>query len=748
ESPELSSPELSSPELSSPELSSPVLSWRNCIVVSDVVSDMVSNTGDTEAHLADMLKANGANCTVVKHINDYKTENFINHQDTKYTSKNIDYKHIDAIIITSGLSTTNTDILDTDILDTANFDLIQKSGCRTLLETVQTLEKLQLSEPPALWIITRGAAPVSGYSNAGFTNSPLWAMGQVMAKEYPELGCTMIDLDPEENDPANAAQVLFRLLRHDLTEEPLAIRGGICHAARFQRIVPSSVSQDLFISTATNISTSSNLMSDRAAHFDGAIQIRKDASYLITGGLGDLGLLTARWLVEKKGARSITLVGRSEPSASALKQISDIESLDSDVRVNVVKADVSNYKQMADAVAEAQKDGMPLAGVIHSAGKLDDGVIASLTWKRVLEVLAPKVSGAWNLHQACTGLSLDFFILYSSIASQLAVPGQSSHAAGNAFLDALAAYRRNLGLPAMTINWGAWSDIGQAVRLHGSNTKINTMLNARGISTIKPEQGLEILSHLFDHPVVQVTVSPMDWPRLIEKIGNRPLFQYLHEEIKTTASRKIDALSSINALSSKEDILKEEMSKKGMSKKEGAKQSPTSISASREGLFKELADMPIGEQHAKVMEIIKTHTAKILRFESVKWVEEDTGFFDQGMDSLTAIELRNSLQADFAVVMPTTLLFKYPTVRALAEHLLNNLLKSMQSLEKKHPNTESEATSSHEKTTLSKQSATAGDKVSVNEISDMSKNEISDMSEEELAALIDGELNDLITGGS
>ncbi|MGE3806859.1 MAG: SDR family NAD(P)-dependent oxidoreductase, partial [Gemmataceae bacterium] len=185
--------------------------------------------------------------------------------------------------------------------------------------------------------------------------------------------------------------------------------------------------------------------------------LRQDSSYLITGGLGGLGLATAQRLIER-GARHLVLLGRNPPSESAHEVIAGLEHAGAEVLV--LQADVSVAADVAAALEQIARRLPPLHGVIHAAGVLDDGVLLNQTSERFARVLAAKVEGAWNLHRLTMDLPLDFFVLYSSMAALLGPAGQGNHAAANAFLDALAHHRRARGLPAQSINWGAWGEVG------------------------------------------------------------------------------------------------------------------------------------------------------------------------------------------------------------------------------------------------------------------------------------------------
>ena len=184
-----------------------------------------------------------------------------------------------------------------------------------------------------------------------------------------------------------------------------------------------------------------------------AAAIRPDATYLITGGLGGLGLAVAAWLAER-GARHVVLNGRRAPDAAAEAAIAALRA--GGLTVRVALADVAQAAEVDRLLAELDATMPALAGVIHSVGLLRDGAVAHQEWGRFAEVLGPKALGARQLHRATLGRALDFFVLFSSTAGVLGNRGQANHAAANVFLDALARHRRSLGLPGLSVDWGAW----------------------------------------------------------------------------------------------------------------------------------------------------------------------------------------------------------------------------------------------------------------------------------------------------
>jgi NADPH:quinone reductase-like Zn-dependent oxidoreductase/acyl carrier protein len=213
--------------------------------------------------------------------------------------------------------------------------------------------------------------------------------------------------------------------------------------------------------------------------------VRVDGTYLITGGMGGIGLRAATWLVER-GARHVVLTGRRAPGPEAAEAIAGMERVGA--RVMAAAADAADGERMTALLEDVRRQFPPLRGVIHSAGVLDDGILTQQDWGRFRRVLAPKLDGGILLHRLTLADPLDFFVLYSSAAAVLGSPGQANHAAANAFLDALAAHRRAAGLPGLSVNWGPWADVGAAVR-----HDVGGRAGQEGLGRIAPERGLAVL---------------------------------------------------------------------------------------------------------------------------------------------------------------------------------------------------------------------------------------------------------------
>ena len=234
--------------------------------------------------------------------------------------------------------------------------------------------------------------------------------------------------------------------------------------------------------------------------------IRRDRSYVITGGLGGLGLAVARWLA-RQDAGHIALMARRAPNDQERSAIDEI--VRNGAAVTLLRADVERLAEVSDCLAAYRETAQPLGGVFHLAGRLDDALILRQSASQFARVLGPKTHGAWNLHIATLGDNLDHFVLFSSVSSVLGSTGQANHAAANAFLDGLARYRRTQGLPASTINWGPWSGIGAAAQ-----REIGKRSDLAGIGLITPNEGISLLEALMGRETLQAAALRLDIDQL------------------------------------------------------------------------------------------------------------------------------------------------------------------------------------------------------------------------------------------
>ena len=263
-------------------------------------------------------------------------------------------------------------------------------------------------------------------------------------------------------------------------------------------------------------------------------RLRRDGTYLVTGGLGGIGCAVAEWLADR-GAGAIVLNGRRAPDAAAEETIRALR--ERGVTVEVELADVADPVALDRMLERMDRRLPPLAGVIHSVGVLSDGALTNQTWERFEHVLRPKILGAWHLHRATMDRDLEMFVLFSSRVGVMGNPGQANHAAANAFLDQLAGHRRALGLAGQAIAWGAWSEIGEAAE---QRERIDRRRSALGGRWFTPQQGLRAFDHLVRQDVTTSVVMAMDWSTFEEAVEERPP---LLEELLSAAS-EADADSS------------------------------------------------------------------------------------------------------------------------------------------------------------------------------------------------------------
>ncbi|MCA9717194.1 MAG: alpha/beta fold hydrolase [Myxococcales bacterium] len=354
-------------------------------------------------------------------------------------------------------------------------------------------------------------------------------------------------------------------------------------------------------------------------------------AYLVTGGFGALGRQVARWLVDN-GARHLVLVGRSEPSPDA--QV-DLESLTaSGASVTAARVDVTNRAQLAALLDELSRDAPPLRGVIHAAGVVDDGVLQQQGWERFRKVLAPKVDGAWYLHELTQQTPLDFFVLFSSMASLMGPAGQGNYAAANAFLDALAHHRRAVGLPAISINWGPWAGPGMAGRITANARR---RFAERGFGVIDPERGLAVFGRALSLDRAQIGVLPVDWNAL------RVQRQQRH------VPRMLEALLPQPPRASS-----------------GASRAPD--------LLRRLRDLDPTARRELLRIALQAHAARILGLGAPGEIAGDRSLKEIGLDSLMAVELRNAICETIGRPLPATFVFDHPTIDGMIEHLLRRVI--------------------------------------------------------------------------
>lgn len=484
-----------------------------------------------------------------------------------------------------------------EALSISTLQQAQQWGCGSILALMKALSVHSLS--PRLWLVTQGATPTDGAVQA-VAQAPLWAFGRVIALEHPESWGGLVDLDPATASP-DSDRLIAAILQPQ-GEDQIALRGEHRYGLR---LVPTPISPQ---PTPT---------------------LKPDASYLITGGLGALGLRVAKWLVNQ-GARHLILLGRSGAPREVKDKIAQLET--AGAKVSVLQGDVTKEEEMVEVFNAIAQTAPPLRGIIHAAGQVGYHPLTVMETTTLTSILQPKVIGAWLLHHLSREIPLDFFVMFSSIAGIWGSKGQGHYAAANHFLDALASYRHGLKLPALSISWGPWAEGGMA------NEESQQWLTRMGIGLLPPDAALTALGSAMAGKVPQITVADVDWQvfkGLYEVKGERPLLSAI------AASPPEATVSEIS--------------------------NPSAI-------LEELEQALPSDRTEVLTAYLQREIAKILGLEAEELPEMTKGFFEMGMDSLMAVELRSRLEKSFNASLPATLAFEASTIEDLAVYLSREVL--------------------------------------------------------------------------
>lgn len=480
----------------------------------------------------------------------------------------------------------------------ASMQRAQRIGCGSILPAIRALIALKDSVPAKMWVLTRNAQAAGGEAGAVDPAQALaWGLGRVISLEQPDRWGGVIDLsDAGEAELA----ALVKEIVSGRGEDQVALRGD-------QRYVPR--------------------LKPTEAGDGERIAVAGDATYLVTGGLGALGRDVAQWLIDR-GARHLALTSRSGASTPAARHAVE-EWEKAGVTVHVVQADAADPEAMDSVFEELASSGPPLGGVVHAAGVTAIAAIEDMTLDGLIDVLHAKVMGGWNLHRLTADMPLDFFVLFSSIASVWGSAGQAHYAAANHFLDLLAHYRRGRGLAATAVNWGPWSGSGMAT------AEARTWLSRIGVSGMAAPQALAALEACLADGAIQRTVARVDWRRFVdvyEARAPRPFLEHIAAEFDTGS---------------------------------GAREKSAEVMA--------LESLAAGDQRKGVLAIVQEVVAEVLGFASPRDADIRTGLFDLGMDSLSSVEVRNLLENRVGYRLPATAAFDYPTIQKLADFLCEEL---------------------------------------------------------------------------
>jgi myxalamid-type polyketide synthase MxaB len=362
--------------------------------------------------------------------------------------------------------------------------------------------------------------------------------------------------------------------------------------------------------------------------------INPQASYVLVGGLGGLGLLMIEDLV-RRGARNIFVCGRSSPSGEIKSTLDKIQKNEA-VQIQTSQVDILNASALEQWFKSINTIA-PIKGIFFLAGQLSDGLISNLNWPQFQEVLDVKTIGLSQVDQVSRKYPLDFFIAFSSLTAITGSPGQSNYVAANSFVDGLMCLRRDQGLPGNAIDWGPWKEAGMAQRLSSMQTQ---RLLDLGILPLETRQSLQVLDSLGSQSPTQLGVMKIDWSKFLKnfpKANTNPMY----ERISHTESIRLDHLE----LSS------------NTNKIEGQDWLDILLSTHQ------------AQRNKRLLELLEGAVNQVIGANESEAIGLRKPLFDLGLDSLTAVELKNRVEKNLKCVLSSTLLFDYPTLEALSEHL-------------------------------------------------------------------------------
>ncbi|NVI97743.1 type I polyketide synthase [Myxococcus sp. AM009] len=466
---------------------------------------------------------------------------------------------------------------------------------RPLLALIQRLMSGAVPALPRLVLLTRGAQRCEG-PVAQAAQAPLWGLMRVLRSELHEASTRVIDLDPAS--AGTDGDTLVKAL--GVNEPEVVIRGGRLFAGRLRRAT----------------------LQDHAR----PPAVREDRSYLLTGGLGALGRRAAQTLVSL-GARSLVLMGRSEPDGAARAWMDSLR--DESVQVRYLRCDVADARELSRGL-DSLRDAPALGGVLHAAGVLDDGILLEQSWERFQKVFEPKLVGAWNLHALTREQPLDFFVLFSSVAALLGPQGQANYAAANAGLDALAEHRKDLGLPALSINWGPWAEAGMAAGLGDDNRR---RLARQGLEQLPVERACSALAGLLGAiPDARAVVLSANWEQVARSLGPRMARGLLWELVGGHTASEVEAEAHALRLRLRQ-----------------------ATGARRRELLKTL---------------VASQVRRVMAWDEAEPLPESKPMREFGMDSLMVVELRNALARALGQTLALPMFFNHPTVESLVDVLM------------------------------------------------------------------------------
>jgi acyl transferase domain-containing protein/acyl carrier protein len=485
-------------------------------------------------------------------------------------------------------------------------------GTVAATEALEVMRAVAAAGGAKLWMVTSGAQPAGGTPTSAM-QAPLWGLGRTFALEHPDAWGGLLDVDPTATEDANAA-ALWAAVRGADDEDQLALRDGATLAPRIERRAAPNAAAPTFSATG---------------------------KYLVTGGLGNIGLRIAEWLVAN-GARHVVLNGRTglpdratwdtlAADAPAYRRVQAVRKLEAQgATVTVLTADLSR-PEAADVLRAAFAPG-ELRGVLHAAAVFDANPIERATADELRRVLDTKTVGATVVSDLARAAKADFVVLFSSTTSLLGVRGMAAYAAANQALDSLAHALRRDGVPALSVDWGTWDELGDL------SEEVRQSYVRAGLLPMPAGQALEALGRAIAAGETQLTIAQIDWSALktiYQARRRRPILAHVTNREAPVVQRVEQAVAQ---------------------------------SAAPADVLTEIAALPEAERSRRLLEIVRTTAASVLALQPEE-VDPQLGLFEMGMDSLMSVELRSRLERAVGRKLPSTLTFNYPNVRALAGYL-------------------------------------------------------------------------------
>ncbi|WP_217641896.1 type I polyketide synthase [Actinopolyspora alba] len=488
----------------------------------------------------------------------------------------------------------------------ANTDEIHDAAHRGLTWLRDWLAADALAEARVVWL-TRRAVARDDAETANPGAAALWGLGRSFREEHPERSLVHLDVDDVPGDETLSA-VLGRLPNG---ESEFLLRDGELATPRLAPVERREPDVD--------------------NGEDPPSAVDPEGTVLVTGGTGGLARVTCRHLVTRHGARYLLLLSRSGPEApDAAVFAEELEALGAE-RVTVRSCDVSDRGQLAAALSSID-EAHPLTAVVHTATVLDDGLLSDLTPERVDAVLRPKLDAAVHLHELTEHADLRAFVLFSSMAGTLGAAAQANYAAANAALDALAALRGNRGLPATSLAWGSWSEVGLVAAMDES---LRRRIRRSGFVPLDPETGMKLLDEALARPEAYLAPVRLDRAALRRNANTDPSATppMLRGLVRPPARRA------------------------------------SAMSAERSRFLERLGSLSETEREKAVLDAVRGELAAVLGLSGTASVPADRPIQELGLDSLMAVELRNRLSGLIGQRLPATLLFDRPVPSALAGYL-------------------------------------------------------------------------------